>query len=180
MQRHGSSLRVYIWAGDDVENGYNSPAASLAWLQGVTDADITGSDAGWIKVMDFGAIFTTCRSKSCWTTPQGGSANNWKQQDSYNAEYGILADWPAPEIYNSVNSSGGGNSQYYDDMDAAASDQGVGIPSYVMILHGCGSGDLGYNGGAGAAWQDFVNKTQHHPGSLTDFHAQGNFSASTC
>jgi len=194
LKNKGALLQMYVWAGNDIEtntspgDSWLPPSDARAWVDAINTldrqaADLTKVSAGnpynYIKVIDNGAIVDGCSTAGCWNSAgPPWEHGQWTAADDYYVEFGSTPNWPGPEIYYP------GNSQWYSNLNGAAKSTGLSEPSYVVVLHGCGlptvSGTAPF-ATAAQSWQDFVDTTSHHPGSLTDFHALSNApSMTTC
>jgi hypothetical protein len=89
------SRQVDIAGGNDMEMGYNTPAATKAWVDGYASISTR-------YLYNFGDSGGCPQYNS--TSNPGGCNNNWTQDDIWYISWKVPPAWPLPEIYNTVKS----------------------------------------------------------------------------
>ena len=84
LSANGADRRVEFAGANDIELGWNGPAASKAWVRGYDSA------AKW-PYYDYG--------DAAGCPPRGRCVGAWTQEDVWYVAWGAHAAWPLPQIY---------------------------------------------------------------------------------
>jgi hypothetical protein len=134
-----NNVRFYVDGGSDIETQWDSPTAADSLPLAASFNSAWASSGISLAFADNGAMYSSCASASCWTSP---SDHGWTMEQIYDANSGstdanlaYVDDVSWPEIYDSQWPA------YYADMDNAAIGAGQSSAQYDSILFGCSVGN---------------------------------------
>ena len=90
VKNSGYSRNVDVAGGNDMEMGYNTPAATKSWVDGYSSI----STRYLYNFGDAGGCYA-----SGTTSNPGGCNNGWNQEDIWYISWKSPVAWPFPEIY---------------------------------------------------------------------------------